>query len=86
VKREKMVTISEELDVNGEGEGGPVKAAGAQDILKPETDSTIISSLSPISQGFVELSAVDAASVLSQTLLSAARPKKPSWRLPIKLD
>jgi hypothetical protein len=54
------------------GRGEPVKAAGAQDILKPETDSTLVSSLSPIFQGFVNLGAVDAASVLSRTLLSGS--------------
>jgi hypothetical protein len=56
----------------GKGRGEQDKAAGAQDILEPETVSTLISSLRSIFQVFVHLGAVDAASVSSGTPLSGS--------------
>ena len=66
-----MVTRSGELDVNGEEEGEDLRrGAGARDTLEPETGNIIISSLRSIFQAFVDLGAVDAASVLSRALPS----------------
>ena len=56
----------------GKGRREQDKAAGAQDIREPETVRILISSLRSIFQVFVDLSAVDAASVSSRTLLSGS--------------
>jgi hypothetical protein len=48
------------------------KAAGAPDILEPETVRTSISPLRSSFQGFVDLGAVNAASVFSRTPLSGS--------------
>jgi len=54
----------------GKGRREQDKAAGAQDIREPEAVRILISSLRSIFQVFVDLGAVDAASVSSRTLLS----------------
>jgi hypothetical protein len=56
----------------GKGRREQDKAAGAQDIREPETVRILISSLRSIFQVFVDLGAVDAASVSSRTLLSGS--------------